>query len=131
MLLTWQVGLNASRYQRPRHLLRPRGKNIGNRVQEPAETNKKICFFIPVYTVLTTVAARGTNLSKLMVNTHFVRCAFVLCDPFGVLAALRGRQLSHSDLTIASAHGQGGVSTVRQELGLDVCNKRKKTQFYF
>lgn len=60
-----------------------------------------------------------------MVNTHFVCGAFMLCNPFGVLAALRGRQLSHSDLTITSAHGQGGVSTVRQELGLYACNKRK------
>lgn len=65
-----------------------------------------------------------------MVNTHFVCCAFMLCHPLGVLAALCGRELSHSDLTIASAHGQGGVSTVRQELCLYVYIKGK-THFTF
>lgn len=45
-------------------------------------------------------------------------CPFVLCYPLGVLAALGGRELSHSDLTISSTHGQGGVSAVRQELCL-------------
>lgn len=50
--------------------------------------------------------------------THFVRCPFVLRHSLGVLAALRGREFSHPDLAVSSAHGQGGVPTVREELSL-------------
>lgn len=53
-------------------------------------------------------------------DTHLVCSPFMLCYPLGVLAALRGRELGHPDLTISSAHGQGGVSAVRQELRLCV-----------
>lgn len=46
--------------------------------------------------------------------------AFVLGHPFGVFAALRGRELGYPDLSVPSTHGQGGVSTVGEELGLNV-----------
>lgn len=71
---------------------------------------------------LSATAAIGLDWQTLEQFTHtlahFVRCPFVLCYPLGILAALRGRELRHSDLTISGTHGQGGVSTVWQELGL-------------
>lgn len=60
----------------------------------------------------------AAELCKESPRTYFVRGPFVLRDPLGVLAALRGRELGHPDLTVSSAHGQGGVPTVRQELSL-------------
>lgn len=58
-------------------------------------------------------------------DTHLVCCPFMLCYPLGVLAALCGRELGHSDLTISSAHGQGGVPAVRQELCLCTLRARR------
>lgn len=52
-----------------------------------------------------------------------MRCAFVLRNPLGVLAALRGRELGHPDLAVSGAHGQGGVPAVREELGLRTQDK--------
>lgn len=118
MILTWRAGLNAGQYQRQRHLLQQRERSRGNLAQGPAGILKRItCNFIS-----TAAAVCGTNpgrpTSTHIVTTHFVRCAFMLRYPLGVLAALSGRQLGHPDLTIASTHGQGGVSAVRQELCL-------------
>jgi len=50
---------------------------------------------------------------------YLVGCSLVLGHTLGVLAALCSRQFCDSDLPIPGTHSQGGVTTVRKELGLE------------
>lgn len=50
---------------------------------------------------------------------YLMGSTLVLGDPLGALAALSGGQLGHSDLAVPCAHGQAGVSAVRQKLCLE------------
>lgn len=52
--------------------------------------------------------------------TYLVGCSLVLGLRFIILAALCSRQLCYPNLSITGTHGQGGITTVRKELGLDV-----------
>ena len=51
--------------------------------------------------------------------SYLVGGPLMLGHSLGVLAALGGRKLSHPDLPVTSAHGQGRVPAVWQELGLE------------
>lgn len=121
--LTWRGGPGAGRCQTPRRPPRQTGRSRASRVQGPAEQRARgggaphvnSC---PVKVPLQPSARLQQNCETELPHAYFVRGAFVLRDPLGVLAALRGRELGHPDLTVSSAHGQGGVPTVRQELSL-------------
>lgn len=126
--LTWRDGLNAGQYQTPQHPPQQRERSRGNLAQGPAGIKigreKKQQHTITglsksiYHSCNLWYKQLNTYIHTCSVSTHLVCCPFMLCYPFGVLAALCGRELSHSDLTISSTHGQGGVSTVRQELCL-------------
>lgn len=49
---------------------------------------------------------------------YLVRRSFVLGYALRILAALCGRQFCYPHLPISGTHGEGGVTTVGQELGL-------------
>jgi hypothetical protein len=50
--------------------------------------------------------------------TYLVGCSLVLGHTFCILATLCGRQFCYPNLPIPGTHSQGGITTVRKELGL-------------
>ena len=50
---------------------------------------------------------KRVRVKVTLINYHLMSCSFMLCHPLGGLAALGGRELSHSDLSVAGTHGQG------------------------
>ncbi len=132
--LTWRDGLDAGQYQTPQHPLQRTERSTGNPARGPAGTkyrqkkHKQMGDFLIIrlfkshkyiyHSCNLWHNHLNTYIHTYSTNTNLACCTFMLRHPLGVLAALCGRELSHSDLAISSTHGQGGVSTVRQELCL-------------
>lgn len=126
--LTWRAGRDASQYQTPQHPLRLIERNRGSLVPRPAGIHmhthrRETASLSSGYQCLTakyhiSPVLQPQFTAPTHTHTHLMRCPFMLCYPLGILAALRGRELGHSDLSVPSTHGQGGVSTVGQELSL-------------
>lgn len=114
-LRTWRGGRGGGRSRTPRRPLRPTGRSTASRAPGQAGRDRQG----RIRQVLRLAAAPSGDA----VSTSDLVCrSFMLRHPLGVLAALRGGQLSHADLPVTGAHGQRGVATVGEELGL----QRKK-----
>lgn len=126
--LTWQDDPGADRCQTPRRPLQLTETNKASPAPGPADgTKKKTNVKTHKSWHVISEVFHFLVYNSLCQHAHLVCCSFMLCYPLCVLAALRGRELSDSDLTVTSAHGQGGVSAVRQELCLLEPKSKKKT----